>query len=134
MTFTVPTFEPEVVEVAARRWRGDTDKVATTSLQVLTHCGVEMRSRYQKADELELMAQAVDCLSDHVAWWVLAMDCDSKHRSFGVKARCGRPGLVMIGRELSSALLALCSGHGDIALEGLAGTSHSVDPRFNHAA
>jgi hypothetical protein len=55
----VPRYEPEVVEAAARKFGGDHDKVATTSVDVLMVGGVEVSSRYNKAEELTKLAAIV---------------------------------------------------------------------------
>jgi hypothetical protein len=58
---TIPMFEPAVIAAAAKKhWRGDDEKVATTSIRDLVIHGVEISSRYSNADELEVMAQIIE--------------------------------------------------------------------------
>ena len=86
MTLTVPTFEPEVIQAATRRWGGSAEKVATTALRITTHRGVDLNSRYGKADEVQTMADLVDALSDRIAWTVTGMAFDSKAGTIEVAA------------------------------------------------
>jgi hypothetical protein len=75
----IPRFEPEVVEAEARRrWHGDDEKVATTAVKVLVVRGVEITSRYQKADELELMGRIIDAMPPCVSARIESVWCDSK--------------------------------------------------------
>jgi hypothetical protein len=56
----IPRHEPELIQAEADRlYRGDTDKVATTSLQGITVDGVWINSRYRKAEELETMRDMI---------------------------------------------------------------------------
>ena len=58
----IPLRDPEIVEAEARTyWRGNAEKVPTTSLTLLTVCGVELTSRYNKADEYECSAWCCFC-------------------------------------------------------------------------
>ena len=52
---TVPVFEPEVIAA------GD-EKAATTAIKMLTIAGVEIESRYGKADELQAVGNIIDQL------------------------------------------------------------------------
>jgi hypothetical protein len=58
--FYVPRHAPEVIEAGARGTGYDRlDKVATTSIDALVVHGIELTSRYDKAEELEKMAAIV---------------------------------------------------------------------------
>ena len=80
---TIPRFEPEVVQAEAnRRFRGNTDKVATTSFSGLKHLGVQLSSRYSKARELELMAEVLGDLEPAQRACIARFYCDSKASAF----------------------------------------------------
>jgi hypothetical protein len=75
----VPLRDPEIILAEAqRRYRGCTDKVATTSLSGLVVCGVMLASRYSKADELEAMRTMVLELPAQLRAEVTEVWCDSK--------------------------------------------------------
>ena len=64
----IPKREPELVEAEARRrWQGDPEKVATTTLNSLVVRGVKLSSRYGKAHEYVVMQRAVLKLSSGLA-------------------------------------------------------------------
>jgi hypothetical protein len=75
----IPRHAPEVIEALARkRYRGDDEKVPTTSIKELTVSGVQISSRYQKAHELELMREMILALPAGLAEVVQSIWCDSK--------------------------------------------------------
>jgi hypothetical protein len=79
MTTVIPRHEPEIIEaVATRQHYGDDEKVATTSLDHLIVRGVNITSRYQKADELDLMRALVLALPSPFCGMVESIWCDSK--------------------------------------------------------
>ena len=78
MTSVIPRHEPEIVAAGAARHYGDDEKVPTTSLEILTVRGVKITSRYQKADELELMRAAILALPPPFHILVKSIWCDSK--------------------------------------------------------
>jgi hypothetical protein len=79
MTSVIPQHEPEIIEaVATRQHYGDDEKVATTSLDHLIVRGVNITSRYQKADELELMRALILALPPPFCSMVKSIWCDSK--------------------------------------------------------
>lgn len=129
MTLRVPTFEPEVIQAAARRWGGSAEKIATTALRITTHRGVDLQSRYGKADEVQTMADMVDALPEHVAWAVSSIAYDSKAGTIAVAAECGPLGVEMLAREIRAAFLAGYGSHPAISIRGLCGAEVSLDPR-----
>jgi hypothetical protein len=74
----VPRLEAEVVNAAARRYGGDTEKVPTTALRGVTVRGVTLSSRYSKADELEEMGRVIEIMTDDIAAAIESVFCDSK--------------------------------------------------------
>jgi hypothetical protein len=78
MTTVIPRHEPEIVAAGAARHYGDDEKVPTTSLEILTVRGVNITSRYQKADELELMRAVILALPSPFCGMVKSIWCDSK--------------------------------------------------------
>ena len=127
MTLTVPTFEPEVIQAAARRMGGRAEKVATTALRITIHRGVDLHSRYGKADEVQTMADLVDALPGHVGWIVSGMAFDSKAGALDVKAECGACGVTMLAREIRAAFLAGYGSHPPITIRGLEGAVASLN-------
>ena len=128
MTLIVPTFEPEVIQAAARRWGGSAEKIATTALRITTHRGVDLNSRYGKADEVQTMADMVDALPEHVAWTVTSIAYDSKAGTIEVAAECGMLGVAMLGAEIRRAFLAAYGSHPPITIAGLEGSGITLEP------
>lgn len=77
LSIVVPEYPPDFVQaVADRHYFGDREKVSTTWVGMIELHGVEITSRYQKADELQTMVdvlQAAGCADK-----ILKMHCDSK--------------------------------------------------------
>jgi hypothetical protein len=116
----IPRREPEVVEAEAkRRWFGDDEKVATTSLKSLTVRGIELTSRYDKAHEYELMQRMVLKLPADSVNAIVSIFCDSKAtntytvvlRNWDAKT-AGK-----VGAQLEATLLNMKSGHNGIWVE-----------------
>jgi hypothetical protein len=75
----IPHREPEVIEAEARRhWRGNHDKVSTTTLNDLFIGKTRIWSRYQKAHEMELMRDAFLAIEASDREHVVEIYCDSK--------------------------------------------------------
>src|SRR5215813_7312497 len=71
--------EPELVQREAdRKFRGDTEKIATAGFNDINVRGVIVSSRYGKADELETMAKFVQRLTVDQVGQVATIWCDSK--------------------------------------------------------
>ena len=79
----IPTFEPEVIEAAARkRFHGDDERVATTSIKEVMVDGVKIGSRYGKAHELALVATVLSEMPQEECVKVRRVWCDSKHHTY----------------------------------------------------
>jgi hypothetical protein len=118
-TGIIPRHEPEIIAAAARkRWRGDDEKVPTTSLEALTVHGVKIESRYRKAREFELMRDMVLALTTLERESVQSIFCDSKASYvFDVSVRPGACDALLagiIGRRLEAVALARNGGHNGI--------------------
>jgi hypothetical protein len=118
-TGIIPQHEPEIIAaIAAKHWRGDDEKVPTTSLQALTLCGVKIESRYRKAHEFELMRAMVLALTTLEREAVQLISCDSKASYvFDVSVRRGAWDALLagiIGRRLEAVAVARNSGHNGI--------------------
>jgi DNA-binding FadR family transcriptional regulator len=75
----IPTHEPEIVAAEAKRlWRGDSEKVPTTSLRTVAFRGVQIDSRYRKAHEFETMIAAASRFDAEEISMIDAIWCDSK--------------------------------------------------------
>jgi len=115
----IPKREPELVEAEARRrWQGDPEKVATTTLNSLVVRGVKLSSRYGKAHEYVVMQKAVLELSSGLASAVVSIFCDSKTTCvYEVVVRYWDDNgdiARQLGKELDSILLRLDGGHNGI--------------------
>jgi hypothetical protein len=128
----IPQHEPEIIAATARkRWRGDDEKVATTSIDLLIVHGVEITSRYKKAHEFELMRSMILALPLQQGA-VQSIFCDSKAgRCFSVVLRRHHwnAGLARaIGDHLERAAMAYGGGHNGITVSADIGDQHrSVD-------
>jgi hypothetical protein len=120
--FYVPRYEPEVVEAGARGSGYDRlDKVSTTSVDTLVVHGVELSSRYGKAEELEKMAAIVltglsllQCKLVKSVWY------NSKYSdSYTITLRSDDAKLArQIGLAFQAGALWLKGGHNGITVEG----------------
>ncbi len=114
----VPRHEPEVVRAETeRRWRGDPEKVATTSLRSLLVEGVLLQSRYAKADEYQTMACMVLDLPPEMAARVHSIFCDSKSGTHSVSIPDWDEDLARaIGRAMGESCKGAVGGHAGIRL------------------
>jgi hypothetical protein len=130
----IPLRDPEVIAAEAKeRWHGNDEKVPTTTLKGLTVRGIELSSRYQKADEYEEMQRVVALLPYRAAGAVGSMFCDSTathtyevvlrfdaaHWNADVAKYC-------IGKCLDAALVLVVGGHNGIMIR--AAGNHYDDP------
>src|SRR3954463_7017659 len=101
----IPVREPEVIAADAKRYRGDDEKVATTSIQRAVLDGIEITSRYQKAHELETMIRMLENVRPEWRRQIASMWCDSKAGAcYEVHLRRWDENLAQaIGRSLEQA-------------------------------
>jgi hypothetical protein len=127
----VPLREPEIILAEAKlRYRGDTDKVATTTLPGLMVCGVDIISRYGKADELEAMRAMVLALPAQLRAEVAEVWCDSKaSHCYTVTVRRWSVAKA-VAQRMDAAAAIVRGGHNGIEVRLPAGSDlHiSVDP------
>ena len=116
---SIPIFEPEVIEAAARRCGGDLDKVSTTSLRGMTIDGVRLTSRYGKALEYETMAAMVAALTPPQARETVSIYCDSKQGSdFTVEIREWHEATAQaLGARLAQVCEDRCGGFSSITVQ-----------------
>ena len=123
---TIPRFEPEVIEATARKlYFGNTDKVATTSISVLVIDGVKITSRYNDADEFELMREMILSLPPMTRAQIKTIFCDSQATAcFSVQLRCwiNAKSATHIGQKLEAAVIARNGGHNGITVAAYNGT------------
>jgi hypothetical protein len=114
----IPRHEPEVIKAGARRYFGDDEKVATTLFKSLTVYGVKLNSRYEKANELELMRAFVLDLPAPLRLSVALIFCDSKcTNNFSVVLRdWSVESAKLIGRTIEASALARNGGHNGISV------------------
>lgn len=130
MKARVPAFEPEVIAAAAKRRRGDTEKVATTSVKRFEWRGVRLVSRYDKHYELERMAEMVDAVPQELHSVIESVFCDSKaERCYEVELKaCWPDEARLIGYQMEQA----SGGHNGISVNGpTSETSFVMDPRWD---
>jgi hypothetical protein len=90
MTISIPHRDPELVQAEAERlYHGDIEKVPTTTINTLSVCGIELSSRYSKADEFETMTKVIHALPPWARQEIKSIFCDSK---------CGSDYLVILHR------------------------------------
>ena len=129
----VPHFEPEVVQAEAKKkFFGDIEKVATTSMSHLNIHGVSLTSRYNKAHEFEAMAAIVEAVSPNLRSLIDSIWCDSKANAcYSVNLKhCTRGQARAIAKALDEACLACDNGHNGIFIEGATKASLHVDPNW----
>ena len=127
----VPRFEPEVVASAARKtWRGDDEKVATTSVSSLIVDGVAITSRYDKAHEFDCMAAMVRSIDKTMRSLVEGLWCDSKANACFIAnlKSCSTSQARRIAEQLEEGCIRHQGGHNGIVVEGVNGGSLVVDP------
>lgn len=129
----IPRFEPEVICAAARKnWHGDNEKVPTTSIRHLVVDGVELSSRYDKADEYELMREMVLGVEAKARKYIDTIFCDSKAGScFGVRLKpCSKKQAWEIASSIEQVCLAGNGGYNSIHVEGSSGGSFYFEPNW----
>jgi hypothetical protein len=131
----VPLREPEIILAEAnRRYYGDTERVATTTLRrSLTVCGVYISSRYVKADELEAMRAMVLELPAQLRAEVAEVWCDSKaSHCYTVTVRRWSVAKT-IAHRMDAAAWAVRGGHNgiDLVLSGSGEHQLTVDPEWH---
>jgi hypothetical protein len=117
----IPRHEPEVTRAtAARHWRGDHEKVATTSMKSITVDGVHIKSRYQKAHEFELMRSLILDLPACFRNSVTSIFCDSKAECvFELVLRDWDPYCAeIIGNAVAAAAMDRNGGYNGIYVRG----------------
>jgi hypothetical protein len=116
---SIPRRTAEEVAAEARQiWAGDTTKVATTPLSTLNIGGIILRSRYQKADEFEVLRDIVLSLSVEARSHISEMVVDSKATwalTITLKSWY-RPVAERLAYSVSETLWRLIGGHGGITV------------------
>jgi hypothetical protein len=126
----IPQHEPEVIAAGARKYFGDDEKVATTSMDLLIVRGVKITSRYKKAHEFELMRAMILALRLEQCRAVQSIFCDSKAGScFSVVLR-PRPwnegAARAIGRRLEEVAMTYGGGHNGITVSADDGDASNI--------
>jgi hypothetical protein len=114
----IPVREPAVIAAEARARGGDDEKVPTTTIPGLYIDGIHIKSRYSKADEYEVLRDAVLRLAPEKRALIADIFCDSKATwVLIVRLRAWNESLAeRIGALLSEALLYVNGGHNAITL------------------
>lgn len=126
----IPVLSDAEINEAAKSRGGDTEKVATTSLDGLTWLGVALNSRYNKAHEYEAMVDMVNGLESDVEF-VESIFCDSKAGcTYEVRLKHGdQSDAVRIGQQLDAIIVSKHSGHNGIYVRG-DGVDEDVNPNW----
>ncbi|XHC10655.1 hypothetical protein ABWH98_24515 [Labrenzia sp. ac12] len=127
----VPEIERDVVQkIANEKYHGDTEKVPTTTARSLTVKGVAIESRYDKADEYNLLAEIVDGLPTACSKLIDGIFCDSKATKVycATLKHCSWGMARQIGYLLSEALVDLDGGFNGLHITGQAGGSIDYHP------
>jgi hypothetical protein len=116
----VPEFEPEVVMATADRlWKGDPEKVATTSVTGMVHRGVALNSRYGKAHEYRAMMRILDALTEEDVRAIASVFCDSKAEAcYVLRADVADARLQPLAEAFSNAGLSIGLGNNGITVFG----------------
>lgn len=129
----IPRHEPEIIAAEAKkRWHGDDEKVATTSIKELEVHGAALSSRYDKAHELEIMKLMMEQLSTDLRPRIKSIFCDSKApASYSVTlGKCSEREAKEIARQLEHVCYEVDGGHNGLVLLGQAGGSLFIDPNW----
>jgi hypothetical protein len=135
--FTVPRFEPEVVEAHARKhWHGDTEKVPDTPLKNPVVDGVTLISRYSKAHELEKMAEMLQGVSPDLRRFIESIFCDSKATNYYVvEARLtSKAEAEKMLQQLEVVCMQKHHGHNGITVKGMNDIEVNADADWDEAA
>jgi hypothetical protein len=118
---SITRYEPEVIAVIAERhYRGNREQVPTTALKMVMSYGVMLSSRYQKAEELELMSTMVEFLPPGSRSQIAAIWCVSRPtRTFVVTLRNGS--VEAAAADIGAGLEAASGGHNGIAIRDIRG-------------
>jgi hypothetical protein len=120
----IPRFEPEQIAAEANaRWRGDDEKVSTTSLKYVVFEGVVLSSRYDKAAEYETMLDMIEGVDPDLRGKVKSIFCDSKAGlCYAVELYpCTTGEAKIIGDHLDRESINNSGWHNGIYLTGSAG-------------
>ncbi len=127
----IPEFEPEIVAaIAKRKYHGDSEKVATTSIKALDVHGVSLSSRYDKAHEYAEMAAMVEGVLPELRGHIESIWCDSKANAcYSVwLSQCTKDQAREIGAQIEAACIAHGGGHNGIAIQGPNSVGFDLDP------
>lgn len=126
----IPVREPELIRAEADRLHGgNVDKVATTNFYNIGVGNVLVRSRYQKADEMETMREMLLTFPIALRGGVHELYCDSetKHRYIAYVRRWSpeqwmrrrHPMALDIAKHLANAAVEIVGGHNGIEVSDL---------------
>ncbi len=129
----VPCFEPETIAAAARKRRGDDEKVPTTYTKELHLHGITISSRYGKAHEYEVMTEMVEALLPSQRKLVESLWCDSNATAcYLVQLKsCTEAQALKIGQRFEDACMKADHGHNGITLEVQGGDRLDINPNWD---
>lgn len=126
----VPRFEPEVVQaIANKKHPVDREKVATTALSCFSAHGVGLSSRWNKAEELQQMAQMLEGVSAPFRQIIESIYCDSKAEAVFtiILKQCDKEDAEIAVEQFAAACRRRIGGHNGITASG-SGFSLDLDP------
>ncbi len=116
----VPMRDPSAIADDAKRFGGDDEKIATTTLKGLEYRGVHLSSRYDKGHEYEDMMNMMETLEDAEVAQISSIFCDSKAcATYVVQTSCrGEELLNQLGDRLSAICVERNGGYNGLLVEG----------------
>jgi ProQ/FINO family len=115
----IPVREPAVIAADARARGGNPEKIATTTITGLHIGGIDIRSRYAKAHEYEVLRDAVLRLAPDTRGLISDIFCDSNATwtlTVTLRESWNESRAMHIGALLSEAMLYVNGGHNSITL------------------
>jgi hypothetical protein len=116
MQISIPKFEPEVIQAAAKKNCEDFQKVPTTAIDHFFFRGIYLRSLYRKAHEFELMCGIIEEIGETYSKYVKMMLCDSRlgDRYLITLAQCTEDVANQISARFETVCIAKLDGHSGI--------------------
>jgi hypothetical protein len=129
----IPVIDLSIVErSAAQNYHGDTEKVATTTVRPFVYKGIDLSSRYDKADEYETLLDLVDSLDSIDLRVVKTIFSDSKSNTYCVSFG---PCNVRMARHISAKMEKFFNDrhiwHNGVYVQGAAGGSIDFMPTYD---
>ena len=133
LSMDIPQHEPEAVNsMAKRNYRGDDEKVPTTSISSVNFKGVNISSRYGKAHELQVMKDVISKIDPKTLSLIKQVWCDSKATAvYSVDmSDCEQYRVDHVAFLLDKLFCEIDSGHNGIFVSSANGCHAYEDPNW----